>query len=119
MNRIKAPIIGIIGTVAFGIFIACWVLAVGCSRGHVFVNNQSGTTISNLVISGSCKERHAETLATQSEWRAVTPYEAGIVRFTFDCGGITYSTNTELRVGFLGLFYMVHSNMTVTIQKKS
>lgn len=113
-------IVGIIGTVAFGIliFIACWVLAAGCSRAHVFVSNRSGTTISNLVISGSCKERRAEVLATQSEWRTVTSYDTGQMHFSFDCAGLNYSTNTELQTGFLGVFYTISSNMIVTMQKK-
>jgi hypothetical protein len=111
---------GVIGALAFGIFLffACWFLAAGCSRAYVFVQNQSGTTISNLVISGSCKERRAETLATQSKWRTVTPYDSGQIRFSFDCDGMSYSTNAELREGFLGIFYMINSNMIVTVEKK-
>lgn len=111
---------GIIGTLAFGtfLFFTCWLLAAGCSRAHVFVNNQSGTTISNLVISGSCKTRRAETLTKQSEWRITTPYDSGQMRLSFDCAGLSYSTNTGLRAGFLGVFYMINSNMIVTITKK-
>ncbi len=113
-------IAGIIGTLVLAVllFFTCWILAAGCSRAHVFVSNQSGTTLSNLVISGSCKERHADALAAQSEWRTVTPYGSGTMRFTFDSAGISYSTNTELNAGFLGVFYMISSNMVITIQKK-
>jgi len=113
-------ITGIIGTMVLGIllFFTCWILAAGCSRAHVFVSNQSGTTLSNLVISGSCKERHADTLVSQSEWRTVTPYDSGMMHFTFDSAGMHYSTNTELNAGFLGVFYMISSNMVITIQKR-
>jgi hypothetical protein len=114
-------ITGIFGTLAFAVllFFTCWILAAGCSRAHVLVSNQSGTTVSNLVISGSCKERHADMLTTQSEWLTVTPYDSdGLMRFSFDCAGVGYSTNTELRSGFLGVFYTISSNMMVIIQKK-
>jgi hypothetical protein len=119
--RLVRSITGIIGTLAFAVllFFTCWILAAGCSRAHVFVSNQSGTTVSNLVISGSCKKRHADILAAQSEWRTVTSYDSdGVMRFSFDCAGVSYSTNTELRSGFLGVFYMIGSNMIVIIQKK-
>jgi len=36
----------------FLLFFTCVILAAGCSRAHVFVSNQSGTTLSNLVIFG-------------------------------------------------------------------
>ena len=101
-----------------GAFFICWILAAGCSRAHIIVTNQSGTTLSNLVISGSCKERHADTLVSQSEWRTVTPYGSGMMRFTFDSAGMHYSTNTELNAGFLGVFYMISSNMVITIEKR-
>ncbi len=112
---------GIIGTLGFAIllFFTCWILAAGRSRAHVFVNNQSGMTVSNVVISGSCKKRHADILATRSEWKTVTPYDRdGQLHFSFDCAGVSYSTNTELGSGFLGVFYRISSNMVVTIQKK-
>jgi len=113
-------ITGIVGTLALVVllFFTCWILAAGCSRAHVAVINQSGTTLSNLVISGSCKERHTDTLVSQSAWRTVTPYGSGMMRFTFDSGGISYSTNTELNAGFLAMFYTVSSNMMITVQKK-
>jgi hypothetical protein len=114
-------IMGIIGILVlpFFLFFMCWLLAAGCSRAHVFVANQSGATISNLVVSGSCNERHTDTVATQSKWRTITPYDHdGMIRFSFDCAGASYSTNTELRSGFLGVFYTIHSNMIVTIEKK-
>jgi hypothetical protein len=114
-------ITGFIGTLGFAVllFFTCWLLAAGCSRAHVVVNNQSGTTVSNLVIAGSCKNRHADVLATKSEWRTFTPYDSdGLMRFSFDCAGVSYSTNTELRSGFLGVFYTINSNMIVIVQKK-
>jgi hypothetical protein len=101
-----------------GLFFFCWLLAAGCSRAHVSVSNQSGTTVSNLVISGSCKERRTDSLATQSEWRTVTPYHSGLMHFSFDCAGMSYSTNTELGSAFVGVFYTISSNMIVIIQKK-
>ena len=113
-------IMGILGTLVFAIllFLTCWILAAGCSRAHIFVSNQSGATLSNLMISGSCKERHAETLAPLSEWRTVAPYDSGMMRFAFDSAGINYSTNTELNAGFLGLFFTINSNMMITVQKR-
>jgi len=113
-------ITGIIGTLVLAIllFFTCWILAAGCSRAHVFVSNQSGTTLSNLVISGSCKERHTDTLAPLSEWRIVTPYDSGMMRFSFQCGGASYTTNTELHSAFLGVFYMISSNMLITVEQK-
>ena len=112
-------IMGAIATLSIAIVLVfiCFILAAGCSRAHVIVTNQSGSTLSNLVISGSCKERHADTLVTRSEWRTVTPYDSGIMRFTFD-SGMSYSTNTELRAGSLGVFYVISTNMIITIQKR-
>jgi len=104
--------------VAIVMFFTCWILAAGCSRAHIIVTNQSGTTLSNLVISGSCKERHADTLVSQSEWRTVTPYDSSMMLFTFDSAGMHYSTDTELNAGFLGVFYMISSNMVITIEKR-
>ena len=113
-------ITGIIGTLVLGILLifACWILAAGCSRAHNIVANQSGTILSNLVISGSCKQRHADTLAAQSEWRTVTPYDSGLMRFTFDSAGMSYGTNTELNAGFLGVVYTINSNMMITLEKR-
>lgn len=113
-------ILRIVALIAGGVllFFTCWLLAAGCSRADIIVTNQSGTTISNLVISGSCKERHADVLATQSEWRTATPYDSGTMRFSFECGGVSYGTNTELRSALLGVIYTISSNMTVTIQKR-
>ena len=59
-----------------------------------------------------------DSLATQSEWRTVTSYQSGLMRFSFDCAGMSYRTNTELRSAFVGVFYTISSNMIVVIQKK-
>jgi hypothetical protein len=116
-SRLLTTLIAI-PVVLIAAFFICWILAAGRSRAHIIVTNQSGMTLSNLVISGSCKERHADTLVSQSEWRSVTPYDSGMMRFTFDSAAIHYSTNTELNAGFLGVFYMISSNMVITIEKK-
>jgi hypothetical protein len=113
-------ITGIIGTLAFAIllFFSCWILTAGCSRAHVGVSNQSGTTVSNLLISGSCKERHADTLATQAEWRAVTPYQSGgSIHFSFESAGKGYDTNSEVRSGWLGLSYTIGTNMIISLRE--
>src|SRR5262249_13073399 len=101
----------------FVIFFVSWLLAAGCSRAHIFVANQSGLAISNLVISGSCKERRTNTLAPLSEWRTVTPYHGGgQIQFSFVSDGrsyiITPDTCTNLS-GFCGISFLVDSNMMV------
>jgi hypothetical protein len=113
-------ILRIVAILAGGIllFFTCWIVAAGCSRAHIIVTNQSGTTVSNLIISGSCKDRHADILATRSEWRTVTPYDSGMMRFSFECGGTSYTTNTELRSAFLGVIYTISSNMIITAQTR-
>ena len=100
------------------LFFGCWFLAAGCSRAHVFVSNQSGTTISNLVISGSCKGRRVETLATQSEWRTTTPYHEGEISFSFDSAGVSYHTNLAVRSAFLGVFYTIGTNLIIRVDTK-
>lgn len=95
-----------------------WLLAAGCSRAHIFVANQSGSSISNLVISGSCKERRTDTLAPLSEWLTVTPYRGGgQIQFSFVSDGKSYiispDTCTNLS-GFCGISFRVASNMVVT-----
>jgi len=121
--RLIRFIMGTIGTIigTMGVlillFFSCWFLAASCSRAHVFVTNESGTTISNLVISGSCKERHTDALAPLSEWRTVTPYDrGGLIHFSFVSGGTSYTAipdrGTNLS-GFCGMFFTVGSNMAV------
>jgi hypothetical protein len=113
-------ILRIVAILACGVLLTftCWVFAAGCSRAHIIVTNQSGTTVSNLAISGSCKERHVDVLATQSEWLTVTPYDNGIMRFSFECDGSRYTTNTELHSAFLGVIYTISTNMIVTVQTR-
>ena len=111
---------GMIGALALVVllFFTCWILAAGCSRAHIFVANQSGSTISNLVISGSCKERHSDVLPTLSEWQTVTPYNSGgHFQFAFVSAGSNYTarpdTGTNLS-GSCGISFRIASNMVVT-----
>ena len=107
-----------IAAVVFAIllFFTCWLLAAGCSRAHIVVSNQSGTTLSNLTISGSCRQRHSNTLAPQSQWRTVTPYHEGEIWFSFDSAGVSYRTNVGVRTAFLGVFYTIGTNMIIRVQ---
>ena len=106
------------------ILVAFAAVVAGCSRTHITVTNQSGSTISNLVISGSCDERRGETLATLSEWKCVTPYWGDApIQLSFDSAGKTYITNTVGHVKYLGplleqyvIYFTVDSNMLVTSQ---
>jgi hypothetical protein len=110
-------ILRIVAILAGGIclFFTCWLLAAGCSRAHIIVTNQSGTTVSNLVISGSCKERHSDTLAPQLEWRTVTPFRGdALIQFSFSSAGKNYITNADIHAGYRGPFmlhFTVDSNM--------
>src|SRR5437588_6329977 len=115
--RAMMGMISVLALVVF-LFFTCWILAAGCSRAHVLVRNQSGCTISNLVISGSCKERRSYTLATDSEWQTVTPYQSGgLIQFSFVSASSNYvvhpNTGTNLS-GSCGIFFRVASNMLVT-----
>ena len=111
---------GMIGALALVVllFFTCWFLAAGCSRAHIFVTNQSGSTLSNLVISGSCKERRLDALPVSSEWRTVTPYHSGgQIQFSFVSAGSNNiarpDTGTNLS-GFCAISFRVGSNMAVT-----
>jgi hypothetical protein len=118
MTLIRA-IMGMITLLALLVllFFTCWILAAGCSRAHILVTNQSGATISNLVIAGSCKERHADTLIALSEWRTVTPYQSGgTIQFSFASAGKSYVAepdNYTNRSGFCAIAFTVNSNMVV------
>ena len=100
-----------IPVVLVALFFLCWFLAAGCSRAHIIVTNQSGTTLSNLTISGSCHERHSDSLAPQSQWHTSTPYHDGEIWFLFDGAGVSYRTNVGVRAMFLGVFYTIGTNM--------
>jgi len=80
----------------------CWLFTAGCSRAHIVVTNQSGSTVSNLTISGSCRERHSDALAPQSQWFTVTPYHEGEIYFSFASAGVSYRTNVGVRAAFFG-----------------
>jgi len=102
---------------AIVIFFAGWIFSAGCSRAHVLVVNQSGTTLSNLVISGACRERHTDALIAFSEWRTVTPYESGgTIRFSFASAGKSYVAEPDIYTnhsGFSAIAFTVNSNMVV------
>jgi len=106
--------IGIVG----GLFFVGWFLAAGRSRAHIYVANQSGASISNLVISGSCEERRTGTLAPFAEWRTVTPYHGGgQFQFSFVSGGKSYINSPDRCTnlsGFCGISFMIDSNMMIT-----
>ena len=111
---------GMIAAVAFVVllFFTCWILAAGCSRAHILVTNQSGSTVSNLVISGSCKQRRSDILPAFSEWQTVTPYNSGgHFQFAFVSAGSNYTarpdTGTNLS-GSCGISFRIGSNMVVT-----
>jgi len=119
MPLIRA-ILGMIGLLALVVllFFTCWLLAAGCSRAHIIVTNQSGSAISNLIISGSCKQRQLDILAATSEWKTVTPYRSGgYFQFSFVGAGSSHTaspnTGTNLS-GFCGIFFTIGSNMAVT-----
>jgi hypothetical protein len=99
-------------------FFTAWILAAGCSRVHILVTNQSGATLSNLVISGSCKERHADTLAASSEWHTSTPYRSGgLIQFSFETTGQNYTTNSDACLnhsGFCYVWFTIGTNMVIT-----
>ena len=102
------------------LFFTCWLLAAGCSRAHFLVTNRSASTISNLVISGSCKHRHLDILAVTSEWRTVTPYHSGgHFQVSFVSAGRSYiaspDTLTNL-AGSCGISFTVGSNMAVACE---
>jgi len=112
-------ILQVIATLTIGALIVFigWILAAGCSRAHILVTNQSDATLSNLVISGSCKERRADTLAARSEWQTSTPYHSGgLIQFSFVSAGKNYITNSDMDInhsGFCAISFTVVSNMVV------
>jgi hypothetical protein len=113
-------IIRVIGILVFAIcfFFGCWLFTAGCSRAHIVVTNQSALTVSNLTISGSCRERHSDTLAPQSQWFTVTPYHEGEIYFSFASAGVSYRTNVGVRAAFLGLFYTIGTNMIIRVETR-
>jgi len=117
LTRQIVRIIGILVFAAF-LFFGCWLLTAGCSRAHIIVTNQSGSTVSNLTISGSCQERHSDTLAPQSQWFTVTPYHEGEIYFSFDSAGVSYRTNVGVRAAFLGVFYTIGTNRSIRVETK-
>jgi len=115
--RSLAAIVAIpIGIIA--LFFLCWLLAAGCSRAHIIVTNHSSTVVSNLVISGSCKERHSDMLAAESVWRTATPYHEGEIWFSFYSSGVSYRTNAEMRSAFLGVIYTIGTNMIIRVETR-
>jgi len=110
-----------IATIALviALFFTCWVLAAGCSRAHIVVNNQSGVTLSNLMISGSCNQRHSDRLAPQLQWRTVTPYHKGEIYLSFDNAGANYRTNVGVQSAFLGVFCTISTNMIIKVETRN
>jgi hypothetical protein len=100
------------------LFFTCWLLAAGCSRAHIRVSNHSGMTVSNLVISGSCKERRASAIPALSEWYTTTPYWGdGLLQISFDAAGKHYITNSDVggnHSGFCAGSFTIGSNMIFT-----
>ena len=100
------------------LFFGCWLLAAGCSRAHVFVRNETGGAISNLVFSGTCKERSSDMVAPLSEWKTVTPYRSpGQFQLSFLSDGRSYTNHPETGTnlsGFCGISFIIGSNMVVT-----
>jgi hypothetical protein len=109
----------IITTLAIGILIVftCWILAAGCSRAHILVTNQSGMSVSNLVVSGLGKMKRSDTLAPLSEWHATSPYHRGyLIQFSFEAAGQHYSTNSDACLGhsgFCAVWFTIGTNMVI------
>jgi len=99
------------------VFFAGWMLAAGCSRAHIFVANESRMPLSNLVVSGACKERRADALAPLAEWRTVTPYRSGgLIHLSFVGAGSNYFASPDMDTnhsGHCGITFRVDSNMVV------
>jgi hypothetical protein len=104
------------------IFFTCWILAAGCSRAHVFVTNQSGMSLSNLVVSGLSKERRSDALAPLSEWHTATPYRRGcLIQFSFETAGQNYTTNSDACLdhsGFCAVWFTIGTNMVIISRAK-
>ncbi len=119
MPLIKA-LMGTAGILALAVllFFTCWLLAAGCSRAHIVVSNHSGSTISNLVISGSCKLRRSAALPTLSDWRTVVPYNSGgRLRLSFVSGGSNYTASPDTATNLSGscaILFRVGTNLAVT-----
>ena len=113
-------VVGMVAMVAFVVLVLFtgWFPAFSCSRATILVSNQSGGAISNLVISGSCKERHADVLPTGSDWHTATPYRnAELIRLSFICNGSNYVAGTHAGTnlsGSCGISFQIGSNLVVT-----
>ncbi|SRR6266513_2175089 len=99
------------------IFFIGWMWAVNSSRAHILVRNQSGIILSNLTISGSCEQRHVDTVGGHSEWQTVTPHrKGGQIQFSFLSEAKRYTSSPEIytnHTGSCGITFTVLSNMTV------
>lgn len=99
------------------VFFIGWIWAINSSRAHILVRNQSGTALSNLMISGSCEQRHIDTVGGHSEWQTVTPYrKGGQIQFSFLSGAKRYSSSPEIYTNHSGscsITLTVLSNMTI------
>jgi len=77
--------------------IAASLFLVGCSRSKstITLDNQSGFTLSNILISGCCEARHTNELLPRTQWVAVTPHwQDAPIQLSFDSQGQHYTTNS-------------------------
>lgn len=99
------------------LFFTGWILAAGCSNAHISVRNESSTTLSNLIVSGACKERRTNALLAFSEWRTVTPYRSGgLIQLSFVGAGTKHIACPDMntnRSGPCGITFRIDSNMVV------
>jgi hypothetical protein len=115
--RLTIYFLALPGALIAAFFIA-WIWAITSSRALILVTNQSGSTISNLVISGACERRQLDILSATSDWKTVTPYRSGgYFQFSFVSAGSSHSvspdTGTNLS-GSCGISFTISSNMAVT-----
>jgi hypothetical protein len=103
---------------AVAVFFALWIFAIGSSRAHILVSNRSGSSISNVVISGSCQQRTLDVIAPGLEWCTETRYQAGgTIRLSFVSATGSYAASpdhSENLSGSCGIAFDISSNMVVT-----
>jgi hypothetical protein len=107
--------------IAVAIFFGCWFLAALPPRAQILVINQSGTTLSNLAVSGSCPEHDKDKLAPLAEWHVQLLYH-GPIHLSFTSDGKPYVSNPVLSTNdaaFRAIFFLVGSNMVVKIETRS
>jgi hypothetical protein len=99
------------------LFFIGWFCAINSPHAYVLVRNQSGVTVSNVVISGSCERRQAESVTAHREWHTGTRYaKGGHVQLGFLSGAHVYTATVDLdtnHAGACGITFTVFSNMTI------